>query len=400
MASPSTSSPVRKFTIKPSTPSILHLADMHTVEFNEDFSAIHPPTLLSQTRYSKQAIRYILSLYPKGTRIILMGHSMGGTVALLLLSEMGDDELRAVYTMSTPSLLSPVRFDRRSEDIYSRAQRAQTGDVVSTVPLITICGGSTDSQITSEVCALPEQEKPLRRTIMTTSLEGAWTGVGHREMVWCHQVRYLVARSALFIANNPSSDDSVDQILRIRPTPIKPSRALVNISGLPLHYVTDSSKKMIDSIERGVHLFPLSVNQDLRFTIFAQGARLRNFPPGTRLNRFFRALHCSRPHPNIPELSCVELSGDVSLLPRQSWPQRFPIKTGVLDDDYITMFEANIHVGGSSPDDFAAVLLDGQPASGWVVAGLELSDSISTTASLKGRYFISALSILHLPRYD
>ncbi|KAG1782508.1 hypothetical protein EV702DRAFT_386529 [Suillus placidus] len=28
----------------------------------------------------------------------------------------------------------------------------------------------------------------LRRTVFTSALEGAWTGVGHREMVWCHQM--------------------------------------------------------------------------------------------------------------------------------------------------------------------------------------------------------------------
>lgn len=313
-----------------------------------------------------------------------MGHSMGGTVAQLLLSELSDHELRAVFTMSTPSLLSPVRFDRRSEDIYNQVMRVQTGGMNSTVPLITICGGSTDSQITSEVCILPEQEKPLRRTIMTTSLQSAWTGVGHREMVWCHQIRYLVARAGLLLANEQIADSSIDRILRTKSTPIKSSRSLVNITGMPLHYVRDSSKVSLNSLERGVHLLPIPTNQDLRFTLFAYGARLLEFPPGSRVNRHFRVLYCSRPPPTMVEPSCIEMAGNVSLIPNQVWSHRFPPNKGVLDDDYITMFEASLHLESSSPDDHIAIMLDGESSRGWMVAGLGVQDTITTSASLKG----------------
>jgi glycosylphosphatidylinositol deacylase len=57
-----------------------------TVEFNEDLSALHGSTLESQISYTSHAISYILSLYPPNTKIIVMGHSMGGIVAASLLS--------------------------------------------------------------------------------------------------------------------------------------------------------------------------------------------------------------------------------------------------------------------------------------------------------------------------
>jgi len=59
--------------------------DVFAVEFNEDLSAFHGPTLLSERTYVLDAIRYILSLYPLDTSIVVMGHSMGGVVATSLL---------------------------------------------------------------------------------------------------------------------------------------------------------------------------------------------------------------------------------------------------------------------------------------------------------------------------
>jgi GPI inositol-deacylase len=55
------------------------------VEYNEDLSAFHGPTLDSETAYAADAVRYILSLYPVGTEILILGHSMGGIAAVSLL---------------------------------------------------------------------------------------------------------------------------------------------------------------------------------------------------------------------------------------------------------------------------------------------------------------------------
>ncbi|KAF8204692.1 GPI-inositol-deacylase [Pholiota molesta] len=183
--------------------------DFFAVEFNEDLSAFHSATLESQTAYSAQAISYILSLYPPETKIIVMGHSMGGIVATSLLPS---NNISTVITMSTPHTLPPARFDFRIDKLYRKLQTILEDDPT---PIVSICGGATDTMIPSESCILPRTSKGVfRRTVFTSALEGAWTGVGHREMVWCHQVRWRVARAALELgaANDGSSrsDDSFD----------------------------------------------------------------------------------------------------------------------------------------------------------------------------------------------
>ncbi|RDB19940.1 GPI inositol-deacylase [Hypsizygus marmoreus] len=187
--------------------------DFFAVEFNEDLSAFHGPTLDSQIAYISRAITYILSLYPANTSILIMGHSMGGIVATSLLPS---PDISTIITMSTPHVLPPARFDSRIDKIYRQNRQALDSDPT---PILSLCGGATDMMIPSESCILPmdSQGDVFRRTVFTSALEGAWTGVGHREMVWCHQVRWRVARAALEVgaADSPSTrGDVLDTWLR------------------------------------------------------------------------------------------------------------------------------------------------------------------------------------------
>ncbi|KAF8262780.1 PGAP1-like protein-domain-containing protein [Lactarius quietus] len=167
--------------------------DFFAVDYNEDLSALHGPTLDVETAYASSAISYILSLYPPGTSIIVMGHSMGGIVATSLLPS---PNISAVITMSTPHQLPPARFDRRIAAIYKSNQAALTA---SSTPILSLCGGAADLMVPSESCIVPKAAESglYRRTVFSSALEGCWTGVGHQVVVWCHQVRWRVARAAL-----------------------------------------------------------------------------------------------------------------------------------------------------------------------------------------------------------
>lgn len=74
--------------------------DFFAVDFNEDLSAFHGPTLESERTYSEAAVGFILSKYPPQTKIIVMGHSMGGIVAISLLTSLG----RNISTVITSTL--------------------------------------------------------------------------------------------------------------------------------------------------------------------------------------------------------------------------------------------------------------------------------------------------------
>ncbi|KIY52292.1 GPI-inositol-deacylase [Fistulina hepatica ATCC 64428] len=177
--------------------------DFFAVEFNEDLSAFHGPTLESEIAYTTSAVEYILSLYPTGTEIVVLGHSMGGIVATALPA----NRIAAIITMSTPHRLPPARFDARIDVLY------EAREIV--VPLVSLCGGATDMMIPSEACVLPPAPPGMfYRTVFSSALEGAWTGVGHQVIVWCHQVRWRVARAVLEMATASSPVVALDRWLR------------------------------------------------------------------------------------------------------------------------------------------------------------------------------------------
>lgn len=132
---------------------------------------------------------------------------MGGVVATSLLPHAN---ISAIITMSTPHTLPPARFDRRIERIYEHNRHSLLSDLT---PILSLCGGATDLMVPSESCILPpagvndNDAEPFRRTVFTSALEGSWTGVGHREMVWCHQVRWRVARASLELGAARSASD-------------------------------------------------------------------------------------------------------------------------------------------------------------------------------------------------
>ena len=130
---------------------------------------------------------------------------MGGIVATSLLPS---SNISAIITMSTPHVIPPARFDSRLDLVYKTSQDVLAHDPT---PILSLCGGITDTMILSEFCVIPRQEdsttSALRRTVFTSSLESCWTGVGHREMVWCHQVRWRIARATLELAHATSDSE-------------------------------------------------------------------------------------------------------------------------------------------------------------------------------------------------
>lgn len=156
---------------------------------------------------------------------MLLGHSMGGVVARSIIpyslkgsgNPVSSANISAVITMSAPNALPPARLDAHFEEIYNMLDadpyvNEPTIGQQPLPPVLALCGGATDSLIPSETCVLPPVPETIpsqyRRTVFTTSLRGAWTGVGHQAMVWCDQVRSRVARAGIELGATTSSDES------------------------------------------------------------------------------------------------------------------------------------------------------------------------------------------------
>ncbi|KAJ8085833.1 GPI inositol deacylase [Marasmius tenuissimus] len=355
--------------------------DMFAVEFNEDLSAFHGPTLEAQTAYTAQAIQYILSHYPPKTRIVIMGHSMGGIVSTSLLPS---ENISAIITMSTPHTLPPARFDQRINTIYERNQHALTSD---NTPILSLCGGATDLMIPSESCILPiaEDSRHYRRTVFTSALEGAWTGVGHREMVWCHQVRWRVARAALELSRAKSITEEeavLDVWLRDGHTlPPREGTVADAIGDITEEYLSIGQRLTLKN-PRGSkrYLLPASSAHSQRFVLFVSQGSIPPVSPQSPNSLRAIVQLCSKPHGT---LECEHLTPLAhKLIPNPRPGQSFPVPhEGSDESEGVVVLEAEVL---SSGEMWISVDIVGARGEGWVTGGFasshKLVHNISTLA--------------------
>lgn len=145
---------------------------------------------------------------------------MGGIVARLVA-----EDADKIITLSTPHTIPPTSLDSRMVNIYRKLSTPRA-------PVISICGGIADSQIASDACVLPPGSNGL--TVFTTGMVGAWTGCDHQAIVWCHQIRWRIARVLL---ETTRSVDPIEEARRwllpdVQVEGVSDSRQVFDIHGL------------------------------------------------------------------------------------------------------------------------------------------------------------------------
>lgn len=317
-----------------------------------------------------------------------MGHSMGGVVATSLLPS---PDVSAIITMSTPHTLPPARFDNRIEDIYSANHEHLVSDPT---PIVSICGGATDMMVPSESCVLPEPSTQgiFRKTIFSSSMERCWTGIGHREMVWCHQARWQVARAVLELSASEPSTPLIralilDAWLRNGheappiPDPSVPPADRVQTEVIPESEGNRSSGpilRLVNPVFHGSKVFYLHRKNALEhgklngnassFLLYLSGGTIGSvspFKPGSLRASIFR---CSK----LGEFSaknCAPLPPTtLRLLPTTHPHQEFPVPSAGSDEtEGIVFFEGK--VPADSTDSWVVIKVDGANDSGWIVGG-------------------------------
>jgi PGAP1-like protein. len=330
-----------------------------------------------------------------------MGHSMGGVVATSLLSRSHD--ISAVITMSTPHTLPPARFDSRIDMIYAANQRILNSD---STPIVSLCGGATDMMVPSESCVLPtravdekREEDVYRRTVFTSALEGAWTGVGHQEMVWCHQVRWRVARAALELgasATPIARGVILDKWLRDGHT-----------NAPPMSDSKDNEFSLIDSttyevLPEGVNLIlnppqtthtyllplPSVSSSPLRpkFVLFVSQGSILHVSPQNPLPLRVSVHLCTTSQHHSPRCSSLRPT-ILKLIPNPVPGQPFPVPNeGADESEGVVFYEADLPsleiegVAGTSR--WVGVRVEGTDGRGWLVGGFnkagEVTNAIGT----------------------
>lgn len=321
-----------------------------------------------------------------------MGHSMGGLVASSLLP---DEHISAVITMSTPHSIPPARFDSRMDAMYSEVQKRL---YVDSTPILSICGGVTDTMIPSEFCTLARpvgEGRKFRKTVFTSSLEGCWSGVGHREMVWCHQVRWKVARALLDISaahdgqeiadvlearfstgiTFPKSLNNSIEAIKTRPIPIE-----IRSAKLPL---TLDRPQATQAFRLAIPDRPLA-DDPLNLVIYVSRGQILSTSPANPLPfsatiRFCRAVSSSSGSGSSP-FHCEPLRPSVlQLVPNPDPLKDFPVPhEGVDESDGVVAFKADI--SQLSSDEWILLEVESKANSGWLTASIEYANDFKFDA--------------------
>lgn len=186
--------------------------DFFTADLKEEFSAFHARTVREQAVFIQHCIKGILQEYThlpqekRPTQVTLLAHSMGGVVARLAMDPITSISVDIIVTLSTPHILPPLALERDMDSIYSLI-RWRRQHISTHPPLISICGGISDTQIVSDSCALPffQAGNNSDIAVFTTGIPGVWTAVEHQAIIWCHQIRWRIARMLLDMSSRANT---------------------------------------------------------------------------------------------------------------------------------------------------------------------------------------------------
>jgi GPI inositol-deacylase len=250
--------------------------------------------------------------------------------------------------------------------------------------------------IPSESCILPQSlNDTFRRTVFTSALEGAWTGVGHREMVWCHQVRWRVARAALELGGAitlPSRASLLDKWLRdghsLSPSALKTEEDYtLDISDAALVETLAPGKNLLLGSPWISKTYLLPVKRDSissasqKFTVLVSRGSISGVAPQNPLLLRVSILSCTNASLHSP-LRCITLKPDtLKLIPNPSSGKVFPLPDQGSDESEGTVLYESQVPYIETEEQWIGVKVDGTDGRGWIVAGLNGDRPVLSTVS-------------------
>lgn len=308
--------------------------------------------------------------------------------------------------MSAPNAIPPARLDARLEAIYDTLDSISVPTSLHSEvppPVLALCGGATDNLIPSETCTLlplpPTQlnstsSHSYRKTVFTTSLRGAWTGVGHQAMVWCDQVRARVARAGIELGAVTSSDEGVkvlekwfgdsgssdedvelDRNLDLSTTRYtlvardeRLSAPLAHSAGSPHAYLLPIPRPSSSSS-------PSSLS---RLTILLARGTLAGSSPYVYQTSPLRVslFHCRTLTDPCTPISRLDTKAKVEVIPLPKVGEQWPLPDeGVKDGEGVVVWEGEFESvrewrdGEADVEGWVAVKVDGEADGAWIVGG-------------------------------
>lgn len=151
----------------------------YAIDFNEEFSAFNGKSLLAQTRFTDFCVKEILAKYNKDTRLILLGHSMGGIIArgVARVHNYNTETINGIVTLNTPHTYPVFAHSMRLNNYYSMLN-SQQNETENGIPVVSIGGGFRDSLVNTKLTDIGLSE--TKYSAISSSIPGVWASADHQ----------------------------------------------------------------------------------------------------------------------------------------------------------------------------------------------------------------------------
>lgn len=137
------------------------------------------------------------------------------------MSDVTSKDVPLIVTLATPHFAPPLLFDSLMEWFYVKMQDAWLSQSLAKPILISIGGGYTDVQVSSDLIQL-EDEYEKSFSLVTTEIPKVWTVADHRCIVWCKQLQVLLAKCLVSsVSNSTGKMKNSQAVMRIFEEEIK-----------------------------------------------------------------------------------------------------------------------------------------------------------------------------------
>lgn len=339
--------------------------DFFTADFNEDFTAFHGRTLLDQSEYLNQAVKFILLLYASKknapTSVLVLAHSMGGIVArvMLTLDSYVPESIKTIVTLATPHSAAPLTFDGDILKVYLAADRfwmagfdnnlhdIEAQNRLKGVSLISLTGGALDSVLPADYTSLGFLVPPSNGfTVYTTGIPEVWTPMDHLAIMWCNQLRRRILRALLEVVDalSPQRSYPLEKRMAIFSDLLlsgfesiidkkEPSPGMVNmkidVKDTVIHNGPEFIWKSSENLGRGESFFLLPVSANS--SVLLLNDKLLDSSLSVDLKNYFGVFLCKTGQDAIStvdftslktnefmELTCFNVAKDLRAIPRST----------------------------------------------------------------------------------
>lgn len=202
--------------------------DFFTFDNNEEFAAFNGQSVIDQAFFLNDVIKLILSFYSTNKvipqSVLLIGHSIGGITCKLAvtLPNYNFKSINTIITLASPHFKMPIYFDKTMYLIYKKIENYwfegyhhklnylnqsdfEKSTILKNISLISISGGFADKLVSDEYLMVnPLIPFSNGITAYSTGIPKVWTSIDHSAIVWCLNLRKIIAKILLNIADYSS----------------------------------------------------------------------------------------------------------------------------------------------------------------------------------------------------